>query len=86
MRHIGVSVEYELLRQFILQPFVGYYDDKFDGIPRDDRITSVGLEGKYLLSHNFALYGGYTYQQRTTNATGRDFNDNLVTLGVRSQL
>jgi len=86
VRHISASVDYELLRQFILQPFVGYYDDKFDGIPRDDRITSVGLEGKYLLSHNFALYGGYTYQQRSTNATGRDFNDNLVTLGVRSQL
>ncbi|HEY4077818.1 MAG TPA: outer membrane beta-barrel protein [Rhizomicrobium sp.] len=86
VRHISASVDYELLRQFILEPFVGYYDDKFDGIQRDDRITSFGLEGKYLLSHNFALYGGYTYQQRSTDATGRDFTDNLVTVGVRSQL
>ncbi len=86
VRHVGVSADYEFLRQFIIQPFVNYYDEKFDGITRDDRITAAGFEAKYLLSHNFALYAGYTYQQRTTNATGRDYNDSMVTLGVRSQL
>jgi hypothetical protein len=33
-----------------------------------------------------ALYTGYTYQQRATNAAGRDYTDNLVTLGIRGQL
>lgn len=86
VRRIGASLDYELLRQFILQPHFNYYDTKFNGITRDDRTTALGLETRYLLNENLALYAGYDYQQRTTNAAGRDFTDNLVTFGVRGQL
>ena len=86
VRRIGASVDYELLRQLILQPHIDYYDTKFDGITRDDRITSAGLEARYSLTGNLAAYAGYDYQQRATNAAGRDFTDNLVTFGLRGQL
>lgn len=86
VRHIGASLDYELLRPFILQPSVNYYDYKFNGITRDDRILSTGLEAKYLLTENFALYTGYAYQQRDTSAAGRNFTDSVLTLGLRSQL
>jgi hypothetical protein len=86
VRRIGASVDYELLRQLILQPHIDYYDTKFNGITRDDRITSAGLEVRYSLTGNLAIYAGYDYQQRTTNAAGRDYTDNLVTLGLRGQL
>lgn len=86
IRHIGASLDYELLRQLILQPHIDYYDAKFNGITRDDRTTSAGIEAKYLINGYLALYTGYNYEQRTTNAPGRDFNDNLVTLGIRGQL
>jgi hypothetical protein len=86
VRRIGASLDYELLRQFILQPHFDYYDTKFNGITRDDRSVGAGLEARYLLNGNLALYTGYSFQQRTTNAPGRDYTDNIVTLGVRGQL
>jgi hypothetical protein len=86
VRHIGASLDYELLRPLILQPHFNYYDSKFNGITRDDRTTSLGLEVKYLMNENLVLYAGYDYQDRSTNAVGRDYTDNLVTFGVRGQL
>lgn len=86
IREIGASADYELLRQFILQPYVNYYDEKFDGVTRDDRITAAGLEGRYLLNNNWAAYTSYTYQRRDTNVVDRVFNDNVFSLGLRSQL
>jgi hypothetical protein len=86
VRRIGASLDYELLRPLILQPHFNYYDTKFNGITRDDRTTSAGLEVRYLMNGNLALYAGYDFQQRSTNAVGRDYTDNLVTLGVRGQL
>ena len=86
VRHIGASLDYELLRPLILQPRIHYYDSKFNGITRDDRTTSAGMEVRYLMNENLALYAGYDYQHRATNAAGRDYTDNLVTFGVRGQL
>ena len=86
VRRIGASVDYELLRNLILQPHFDYFDSKFNGITRDDRTTSGGIEAQYLMNNYLALYTGYTYQQRATNAAGRDYTDNLVTLGIRGQL
>lgn len=86
VRQVGASLDYELLRPFILRPHVDYYDEKFDGIPRDDRITAAGLEARYLMNTNLALYADYSFQKRATNASGRDYDDNVVTLGIRGQL
>jgi hypothetical protein len=86
VRRIGASLDYELLRPLILQPHIDYYDDKFSGITRDDRIIAAGLEVRYLMNNNLALYSGYDFQRRSTNAPGRDYSDNVITLGVRAQL
>lgn len=86
VRAISAAAEYELMRNVILQGNVGYSDNKFDGIPRDDKITSAGVEGKYLLNEYLNVYAGYQFQKRSTNAPGREFNDNLLTIGLRGQL
>jgi hypothetical protein len=86
IRQVGGSLDYELLRQFILLPHIDYYDEKFDGILRDDRITAAGLEARYLLNTNLAAYADYSFQKRDTNAAGRAYNDNLFTFGIRAQL
>ena len=86
VRRIGASLDYELLRPLILQPHFNYYDTKFNGITRDDRTTAAGAEVRYLMNENLALYAGYDYQERATNAAGRNYTDNLVTLGIRGQL
>jgi hypothetical protein len=86
VRQVGASLDYELLRQFILHPHFDYYDEKFDGVPRDDRITNAGIEARYLLNTNLAVYADYSFQKRDTNASGRAYDDNVITIGIRAQL
>jgi hypothetical protein len=85
VRAVGASADYELLRNFILQPHVEYADNKFDGISRDDKITSAGLRGRYLMNEYLSAYADYSYQHRATDALGRKFSDNLFTIGLRGQ-
>lgn len=85
VRAIGVSADYELLRNVILQPHFAYSDNKFDGVMRDDKITSGGLEARYLMNEYLSAYAGYDYQRRATDAVGRKFTDNLFTIGLRGQ-
>jgi len=86
VRRVALSAEYELLRNLILEPSLGYYDADFDGIARNDKVSSAGLEGKFMVNRNFTLYASYAYQQRATNARDHDFSDNLFSLGIRGQL
>lgn len=83
VRQVSVSADYELLRNLILRGQFGYADDKFDGIARDDKITTTGLEGRYLMNRNLSAYASYDFQRRATNATGRDYKDNIFMIGVR---
>ncbi|MGN6516598.1 MAG: outer membrane beta-barrel protein [Rhizomicrobium sp.] len=86
VRAVEVSADYELLRNLILQPRFVYSDYKFDGINRDDKITDAGLEVRYMMNEYLSAYAGYSYERRATNAAGRDFSDNLFTIGLRGQL
>jgi len=82
---VGASVDYELLRPLILQPYLRYADQTFEGITRDDKITEAGLEARYLMNRNMAAYAGFAFQQRATNVIGRDFSDHVFTIGIRGQ-
>ncbi len=82
---VSASADYELLRPLILQPYVRYTDENFEGITRDDKITEAGLEARYMMNNYLAAYAGFDFQQRATNVTGRDFTDHVFTLGIRGQ-
>ena len=75
-----------LLREVILQPYIRYDDEKFEGIARNDRTVAAGLEARYLLNQYVAAYAGYAFERRDTNALGRDFTSNVFTFGLRGQL
>jgi hypothetical protein len=82
---IGVSADYELLRPLILQPYLRYANEDFEGVARQDKLTEAGLEARYLMNRNMAAYAGFAFQQRATNVVGRDFNDHVFTIGIRGQ-
>lgn len=86
VRAVKIEGEYELLRNVILEANFGYSDNQFDGIARDDKITSAGIEGKYLMNEYLSLYAGYEFKKRSSNAPGRAFDDDLFTIGLRGQL
>jgi hypothetical protein len=84
-RTVRLSADYEFLRNLIIQPNLGYENDIFDGISRDDRIVTAGLNVKYLITQQFSLYANYAHSERDSNVGGNDFSDNLVSVGLRLQ-
>jgi hypothetical protein len=81
-----LRVDHELLRNLLLNARVGYEQDDFEGIGREDDYVSAGLGAKYLISRNFALSGGYGYRQRDSSATNSDFSENVVFLRLGTHL
>jgi hypothetical protein len=81
-----VSADYELLRNVIIQGQVGYMDQKFIGISRDDKIPVGNLQATWLINHNVSLVGQYQYNHRNSDAAFSDYTQNTFTLGVNLQL
>lgn len=84
-RSVTASFDYELLRNLILQGNIGYENDVFNGITRDDRLLTGGFGAKYLINGQMSVYAQYSHNARDTNVNGGDFADNLVTAGIRFQ-
>jgi hypothetical protein len=82
----GLRADHELLRNLLLNARLGYEQDSFDGIGRDDDYYSAGLGAKYLIDRNFALSGGYTYRTRDSSAANSDFVENVVFLRLSSHI
>ena len=81
-----LRADHELLRNLLLNARLGYEQDSFDGIGRDDDYYSAGLGAKYLISRNFALSGGYAYRTRDSSAANSDFVENVVFLRLSSHI
>jgi hypothetical protein len=81
-----LRIDHELLRNLLLNARVGYEQDDFEGIGREDDYISAGLGAKYLISRNFALSGGYGYRERDSSATNSDFSENVVFLRLSTYL
>jgi hypothetical protein len=82
----GLDLDYELLRNLILQFHGDYTDSRFVGTGRTDRLLEAGLNVKYLLNHYMAADASYAWQQRRSNVTGQNFTDNTVSAGLHFQL
>jgi len=81
-----LRADHELLRNLILSASLGYQNDSFQGISRDDDYYLAGLGAKYLINRNFTLSGGYTFRTRESNLAGSDFDENVVMLRLSSHL
>jgi hypothetical protein len=81
-----LRIDHELLRNLLLNARIGYEQDDFEGIGREDDYVSAGLGAKYLISRNFALSGGYGYRDRQSTAANSDFSENVVFLRLSAHL
>ena len=84
--NFDASVDHELLRNLILGASASISFQDFRGIDRDDEVASFGISGKYLLSRNFYISLGYEYTQRESDASGSDYDKNVVKLRLKAQL
>ena len=84
-RTIQTSVDYELLRNLILQANFGYENDIFDGTSRRDHVATFGLGGNYLLNQRVSFYMHYDHSGRDSTVSGVNFADNLISAGITLQ-
>ncbi len=85
-RQIAASFDYELLRNLIIQGGASYTDSVFQGSVRDDEYVDANLAATYLISRYLSASARYTYSNRSSSVPGQDFNDNLISGGVRLRL
>jgi len=84
-----VDVTHELKRNIILSANADYrlneFEQNVEGQKEQEKITGVGLEGKYLVSR--LLYTGleYRYENRVSDIAVQEYTNNrgLLTLGVQ---
>lgn len=83
---VGLSLDYELLRNLIIQSHVDLTDSRFVGTPRDDKLLEAGLTAKYLINRYMAAQMGYAFQRRSSSNEGQGFTDHVVQAGLHFQL
>jgi hypothetical protein len=77
--NLGARVDHELLRNVILTGRVGWGDDKYTGIVRQDRRKTASLGASYLINRNVGVSVTYDYnEQKTRKGVGNDFTDNRL--------
>lgn len=81
----GVSADYELRRNVIIQAHATYVAASYPGLTRHDSYPDLGLGVKYLLNRHLSLNASYDYTDRTTNNTGEDFRDSTIMVGINLQ-
>ncbi|MGC1304246.1 MAG: outer membrane beta-barrel protein [Caulobacteraceae bacterium] len=72
-----LRVDYELLRDLLLNAEVNYEDDDFNGVSRDDHITTFGGGAHYNMNRNIGIevYGAYTDRSSTGHLLGPIFSE-----------
>jgi hypothetical protein len=84
--NVSASVDHELLRNVILSAQASYGDDKYKGLVREDKRTTVGVSGTYLLNHNVGLTASYNHFDQDSNIATAKFKVDKVSLGITLQL
>jgi hypothetical protein len=68
---VGLQLDHELLRNLILTGRVGYEDDAYQGVSRDDHTTNAYIGGRYMLNRLVGLTVGYTYVKNDSTGAAR---------------
>ncbi|MDC7676458.1 outer membrane beta-barrel protein [Asticcacaulis machinosus] len=84
---LSVTVDHELLRNFVISGGVFHFDDEYRGLDRADKRDSLSLGGRYLINRRLSLKGEYMHSKLGSDglAAFRDYTHNSVkfTLGVQ---
>ncbi len=85
-KRFGAAMDYELLRDLIIQTHVSYTDSKFEDIARDDKILEAAFNVKYLINRYMSANAGYVFSRRNSSVPGQGFTDNSVMATLHLQL
>jgi hypothetical protein len=79
---VGLSADYELERNVIVQANVSYKDSTYSGNIRSDKYTDAGVTVSYLINRYMSADAKYTFEHRASTIAGVAYNDNIVSVGL----
>jgi hypothetical protein len=82
----ALNVWHELLRNLLVNGFVQYVRDDFEGIDRTDDTYRLGTRLRYLVNRNFSLDGGYTFVTRDSDVADREYDKHVIRVGITAAL
>ena len=83
---IGVRVDHEVLRNFLIGGRFAYTRDRFDRIDRTDNVIDVGANLTYLINRNFSVGAAYGFTDRSSDLETEEFSRNRVTVSLTARL
>ena len=81
-----LDVTHELLRNLLLNANVGYTRDDFQGTSRTDNTYDPGVGVSYLINRNLSVNATYRFTTRDSDDTDREFDRNLVLVGITARM
>ena len=82
-RVVELGVDYELMRDLILQGAVSYTSSRFAGAGRNDTVWGASLQAQYLINRNMRAVLGYDFSNRASSVPFQGYRDNTVHLGLK---
>lgn len=84
--NVGIRLDHELRRNFLLHGEIRFSSWKYEGIGRTDDYTNFSIGGEYTL-RRYAVVGlTYELENRNSDVVGSDFSQNRVLLKGRLRL
>ncbi len=89
---VNASADYELRRNIIVTPSVGWSRDKYETdtsaglIERNDTIVSSGLSATVLINRRASVEAGYDFTKRNSNIDSQDYNQHVLGMNLRLQI
>jgi hypothetical protein len=78
----SLRAEHELLRTLLLYGQIRYREEDFRSARKDD-IFGADAGAEWLLNRWLTVFGDYHFTDRSSNAPGQDFTNNVFVLGAR---
>ena len=84
---VNIKADYELFRNVLISPSLGYTEYRYPGTSREDDRYNAGLNATYLVNRGIGITASYAYlQQASTGGFGGfNFSDNRLTLTLTLQ-
>jgi len=86
---LGVRADHELLRNLLLNARLGWRNDDFQNLDRDDEVAVFGIGGEYMFNRYFDLSFGYNFRTSDTSPDGSGgliYDINTVFVEIKAQL
>ena len=85
-RNVELGIDYEVLRNLILQGDISYTNTRFEGIARRDEDMGMVVALRYLVNPLFTVQARVVRSVRSSTDFGRGFDDDVLSVGVTAHL